>query len=262
MARGIEGNEIGTAKKKAPTLSTQKSSGKQQSIAGFFQKRAAAAPSNAVTPAKRSSETNGTSSTLKPPQSSPDLPASLAAAPSSSSPLAVPGGSSQSSIGAGKNKENGMKDCERFSPARANVLIETPGTDYFSPSRKAKKTVNYAESDDEDDEDAVFKPLSGNGRAAKRRRINVKDESEDEFGFDAATQAAMESDDGMLGPHFPESLLTSQTQCSTAFNQLRVCSRPNHEPQLTSVNQIWRTLLWRTMMKTTSGRPRARSALL
>ena len=58
--------------------------------------------------------------------------------------------------------------------------------------------MNYAESDAEE-EDAVFKPLSGNGRAAKRRRISVKDESDDEFGFDAATQAAMEEeDDGML----------------------------------------------------------------
>ena len=81
---------------------------------------------------------------------------------------------------------------------QTNELIETPGTSYSSPSRKAKKQVNYAESDAEDDEDEVFKPLSGNGRAAKRRRISVKDESDDEFGFDAATEQAMESDDGML----------------------------------------------------------------
>ena len=44
----------------------------------------------------------------------------------------------------------------------------------------------------------MFKPLSGNGRAAKRRRISVKEDSDDEFGFDAATQAALESDVGML----------------------------------------------------------------
>ena len=81
------------------------------------------------------------------------------------------------------------------------MLIETPGTSYSSPSRKVKKQVNYAESDSEQDEGDVFKPLSGNGRAAKRRRISVKDESDDEFGFDAATQAAMDSDDGMLPFH-------------------------------------------------------------
>ena len=33
---------------------------------------------------------------------------------------------------------------------RTNELIETPGTSYSSPSRKAKKQVNYAESDPED----------------------------------------------------------------------------------------------------------------
>lgn len=71
-------------------------------------------------------------------------------------------------------------------------LIETPGTSFSSPSRVAKQQVNYAESDEDEDEDAVFKPLSGNRRAAKRRRISVKDDSDDEFGLDAATQAEMD----------------------------------------------------------------------
>ena len=83
----------------------------------------------------------------------------------------------------------------KFRP-ETNRLIETPGTLYSSPSRKVKKQVNYVESDGEDDEDEVFKPLSGNRRAAKRRRISVKDDSDDDFGYDAATQAAMEDDDG------------------------------------------------------------------
>jgi len=75
-------------------------------------------------------------------------------------------------------------------------LIETPGTSPSSPSRAAKKQINYAESDD-DEEDIVFKPLSGNGRATKRRKISVKDDaSDEEFGLDEATLAALESDDG------------------------------------------------------------------
>jgi DNA mismatch repair protein MSH6 len=56
--------------------------------------------------------------------------------------------------------------------------------------------ISYAESDDDDDEDEVFKPLSGNSantRAAKRRKVSVA-ESEDEFGMDEATEAAMASD--------------------------------------------------------------------
>ena len=68
----------------------------------------------------------------------------------------------------------------------------------------------------------MFKPLSGNGRAAKRRRISVKDESEDEFGFDAATQAAMESDDGMLDFTSPNG---STYQCGSVSNRFQPASR-------------------------------------
>ena len=56
--------------------------------------------------------------------------------------------------------------------------------------------VNYAESDDEDDE--VFQPIangSRKGRLIKRRRV-VSDDSEDEFGLDEATQQAMLEDGG------------------------------------------------------------------
>ncbi|KAK5109701.1 hypothetical protein LTR62_006824 [Meristemomyces frigidus] len=170
MVRGIEGNEMSTSR--PPTLKKTGSSQsakapKQQSIAGFFAKR----PS--LTPAKR----DGNGIATNPPQSSADitpLPSSAAIAPSSSPHAAV--GPSQSSAVDGRNKEN--------------------GTSYSSPSRKVKKQVNYAESDNEDEED-VFKPLSGNSRAKKRRRISVKDDSDDEFGFDAATQAALESEDIM-----------------------------------------------------------------
>ncbi len=88
----------------------------------------------------------------------------------------------------------------RYNRMWTDQLIETPGTSYSSPSRKAKKQVNYAESGDEDgeDEDEVFKPLSGNGRAVKRRRISVKDESDNDFEVDARKAAAEESDDGRL----------------------------------------------------------------
>lgn len=74
------------------------------------------------------------------------------------------------------------------------MLTEAPDTLFSSPSRRAKKQISYAEPDDEEDD--VFKPLSGNGRAAKRRRISTKEDSDDEFGFDAATQAALEDEDG------------------------------------------------------------------
>ncbi|PPJ52403.1 hypothetical protein CBER1_10422 [Cercospora berteroae] len=153
--------------KKSTSTASSTGKGKQQSIAGFFQKRPAPTPS-ASTAAKRPAETPVPKSVL----------ASSTIGPGSS-PRTAPGASQSSAID-GRGKEN-----------------ETPGTSFSSPSRKAKKPVSYAESDDEDDE--PFRPLSGNGRAAKRRRISVKDdESDDEFGLDNATQAAMvESDDDM-----------------------------------------------------------------
>ena len=48
----------------------------------------------------------------------------------------------------------------------------------------------------------MFKPLSGNSRAAKRRKVSLNDDSDDEFGLDEGTQQAMLSDDGMLRPTF------------------------------------------------------------
>ena len=48
---------------------------------------------------------------------------------------------------------------------------------------QARKSVNYAESDD--DEDDVLGPIANNSRARtiKRRRVSVEDDSDDEFGW-------------------------------------------------------------------------------
>jgi DNA mismatch repair protein MSH6 len=63
-------------------------------------------------------------------------------------------------------------------------------------SFKGRKAVNYAESDDEDDN--VLAPIANGarGRAIKRRRLSIDDDSDDEFELDAATQNAM-LEDGM-----------------------------------------------------------------
>ena len=63
-------------------------------------------------------------------------------------------------------------------------------------SSQARKSVNYAESDDDEDEDDVLGPIANNsrGRAIKRRRVSVEDDSDDEFGLDDATQQAMLED--------------------------------------------------------------------
>ncbi|SMR42250.1 unnamed protein product [Zymoseptoria tritici ST99CH_1E4] len=166
MAGARNGTTASTPKLATQTSNSSSTAKKQQGIAGFFQKRAAPAAS---TPAKRPAESNA-------PKAS-DASSNVDAA---SSPRTAPGASQQSSVAASRGKEN-----------------ESPGTIFSSPSRKAKKSISYAESDAEDDEDEVFKPLSGNRRAAKRRKVSIKDDSDDEFGFDASTQAAMESDEEM-----------------------------------------------------------------
>lgn len=103
MARGIEGNEIGTQKaKKLESSSSQKSATKQQSIAGFFQRRPGPSPS-AVTPAKRHSDANDATDASKVPIITP----ARSSEPASSSPPIASRASQQSSVNDGKDKENG-----------------------------------------------------------------------------------------------------------------------------------------------------------
>ncbi|KAK4574367.1 DNA mismatch repair protein msh6 [Recurvomyces mirabilis] len=237
MVRGTEGNEMATPRpslKKA--TSSQSSKGpKQQSIAGFFAKRPAG-QSNAITPAKRD-----ITGVANPPRSSADLtPAPSSGIAPSSSPPAAPG-PSQGSLGDGRNKENGVSYDPRVTTDRkANELTETPGTSFSSPSRKVKKQVNYAESDDGEDEEEVLKPFSGNGRANKRRRISVKDQSDDEYGFDEATQAVMEQeedaeviDDFVVADDDEEEPPKKAKRRPTPFSSRKSSSKPASPPALT-----------------------------
>lgn len=110
MARGIEGNEIASQKKKTATSSTPKPGPKQLGIAGFFQRKSDPATSS-ITPAKRSSDGDGKVNVQKAASSSPvPTPALSNGVPASSSPFTAPRVSQQSSIDDGRDKENGMWD--------------------------------------------------------------------------------------------------------------------------------------------------------
>ncbi|OSS44482.1 hypothetical protein B5807_10778 [Epicoccum nigrum] len=179
MVRGVEGNEMSTPRplqKKQPTSSSQ-SAKNQKSILGFFQKKSTNSPSPAPsqsTPAKQTpTSTFSKKSFTRPPPSLTPVPSSDAIEPSS--PIRQ---EEEDTPVAGRNKEN-----------------EVAGVALSSPSRKGRKSVNYAESDD--DEDDVLGPIANNSRARtiKRRRVSVEDDSDDEFGLDAATQQAMVEDD-------------------------------------------------------------------
>lgn len=227
MARA---KEESASKKTSTPSSSAKPGHKQQSIAGFFKKQPAATPSSA-TPAKRLLDSKAS----KPASDIGDASSILA-----SSPPTAAGASPQSSVIEGRGKENGEPFVVDASRNLTNLLLETPGTLYSSPSRKAKKQVNYAESDD--DEDEVFKPLSGNRRAAKRRRISVKDDdSEDEFDLDAGTHAAMvESDEGVYCSYsLTESTCDHASVMPSTVQQALARLRCLSNSKLTSSFQTW-----------------------
>ena len=109
MARGIEGNEIATQKKKTGTSSTSKPGPKQLGIAGFFQRKSD--PTSSITPAKRSSDGDKKVDVAKATSSSPaPTPALSNGVPASSSPFTAPRASQHSSVDDGRDKENVMQD--------------------------------------------------------------------------------------------------------------------------------------------------------
>ncbi|KAH3972303.1 DNA mismatch repair protein [Parastagonospora nodorum] len=180
MVRGVEGNEMSTprpSQKKSQPPSGSQSGKNQKSILGFFQKKStnspSPAPSTPTTVKKTPVSTLSKTAFNRPPASITPIPSSDAPVPSS--PIRQEQDTPQ-----GRNKEN-----------------EVAGVAFSSPSRKARKSVNYAESDDDEDEDDVLGPIANNsrGRATKRMRVSVQEDSDDEFGLDAATQQAMIDDD-------------------------------------------------------------------
>ncbi|KAF2264382.1 DNA mismatch repair protein Msh6 [Lojkania enalia] len=179
MARGIEGNEMSTprqSQKKQPASGSQPNKN-QKSILGFFQKSTA---SPSPTPLSQTSAKKTPTSTLsKKSFTRPAPPSTLTPTPSSDAP---------------EPSSPLRADDDQVEKDKENEITAVP---FSSPSRKARKAINYAESDNDDDEDEVLRPIANNGRKArpaKRRKISVED-SDDEFDLDAATQQAMVEDD-------------------------------------------------------------------
>ncbi|KAF1936539.1 DNA mismatch repair protein Msh6 [Clathrospora elynae] len=171
MVRGVEGNEMSTprpSQKKQPASASQ-SAKNQKSILGFFQKKSTNSPSPAPsepTPANKTPTSTLTKRVFaKPHEAITTVPSSDP--PDYSSPI-----KQAREVTVGRNKEN---------------------IAFISPSCKPRKSVNYAESDDDDDDDDVLGPIANNarGRATKRVKVTVDDDSDDEFALDAATQEAM-----------------------------------------------------------------------
>ncbi|KAF2454349.1 muts domain V-domain-containing protein [Lineolata rhizophorae] len=230
MPRGVEGNEVAStpkpssakgAKKGTPTLQ-QQSSGKtqQRSILGFFAKKPAAVPA-----AENASSAVRSSSPVEAAASSPMAGKGIGnggkvalrkdradiVTPVPSSDIGDVGDDAVLSSAAGKrngtfNKENGLLPSP-VTPSgldgadeRGEEPVKDEDSDAVmasSPPRKARKSVNYAESDQEDDEDEeVFRPISANttkSRVSKRRKF-ISDDEDEEFGIDGAADDVDEDD--------------------------------------------------------------------
>ncbi|KAI4247114.1 MAG: hypothetical protein LQ352_006222, partial [Teloschistes flavicans] len=168
------------ALKKSSSSSSAKN---QQTIMGFFQKRAAKAPEPAM---NRMPMVNGSRGPVKTAMRGPS--SSLTPAPSSDGPEESP--STQKPLIRSKNiaSTNGLPS--PITPAGTSTDgadIGANGSLHFnSPSRKAKKAVNYAESGDEDDEDEdAFNPsmpARKHGRALKRRKTSPSPDADDFVG--------------------------------------------------------------------------------
>lgn len=120
--------------------------------------------------------------------------------------------------------------------ARYAIAYATALTDILI---QARKPVNYAESDDDDDDEDVLGPIANNarGRATKRQRVTIEDDSDDEFGLDAATQKAMleEDDDDVddfIVPDDSDEEVVSKKRKRSAAPKARTKTSPASSPPI------------------------------
>ncbi|MCJ1319232.1 DNA mismatch repair protein msh6 [Xylographa vitiligo] len=225
------------------STSGSQSSKNQKSILGFFQKR----PTGALLP-----NINGASKTNPGPvapalsskkklvqRSSTAVSQSLTPAPSSDAPE----DEQEESVIADCNgrKLNGLPS--PITPASDNNSLEdvVPYTSFTSPSRKAKKMINYVESNDEneDDEEEAFVPAprvnKTRGRALKRRK--TRDISEEEDYSQSLEEVAEEVDeDDFIVPDDSEDEIPTRKRKRSSAKQSRKTSCTETSPRDTPVH--------------------------
>ncbi|KAL9577681.1 MAG: hypothetical protein Q9212_006211, partial [Teloschistes hypoglaucus] len=164
------------ALKKSASSSSAKN---QQTIMGFFQKKAAKASEPAL---DRLPIVNGSSGAVETVTRGPS--SSLTPVPSSDDPHGSPSVRKPSIKSRNIRSSNGLPS--PITPAVESINGAETGVNgsmqFNSPSRKAKKMVNYAESGDEDDEEDAFDPslhARKRGRALKRRKTSQSPDVDD-----------------------------------------------------------------------------------
>ncbi|KAK4153972.1 muts domain V-domain-containing protein [Chaetomidium leptoderma] len=196
------------AKTPAKTPSTAKkapSTGKQQSILGFFSRPGAAGGASGVSPSPTTKSTS-TSKRDTSPQClkettransmlGPRRTTTVTPVPSSD---AIEPSSSQENRDASTVKVASMDHPSLLTSAKISQKssISAKANLHSSPSRKTKKAVNYAESSDED-ADAVFATMkTRRSKQQLRSRATVLDEDEEEA-YEAVPEDAEDDDDDL-----------------------------------------------------------------
>ncbi|KAB8337133.1 hypothetical protein FH972_021437 [Carpinus fangiana] len=225
MARGIEGNEIATPRTQKPKAPPK--SNNQKTLLGFFQK----VPANAAT------DSTSSPTALKKEPSSFSTGA-LTPAPSSDAPIPSSSPPYHSETPAPKAIARGLPS--PISPASSDIIADrnppaAVDASTSSPSRGTKKRVNYAESDNDEADQDVFRPLSGNGgsgRSSKRRKV-VEDDSEDDFEATADAADMAESEDAPEDSDEdvrPRKKKVTQKKASSAPDKMAIHVEPSYSP--------------------------------
>ncbi|CAK7202202.1 DNA mismatch repair protein msh6 [Sporothrix eucalyptigena] len=177
------------------------STGKQQSILGFFAKT----PSTVRPSASKARDDDKDSTTLSSPclretkanprvtsraaQITP-LPSSDPAEPSSSQENAAAPYDSSTKVPKIDALPSPLTPAETAQKTANRLAVPTS-----SPTRKTRKAISYAESSDEDED--VFVSMKANQRRARNRNRTVADDDEDEDYASGSGEAAADEDDDM-----------------------------------------------------------------
>jgi DNA mismatch repair protein MSH6 len=172
-------------KKQSSSTSSNGPPSGQRSIASFFSRT----PSNGTPKSTANVLTANDSSTNVNAMAKPNVPSKPAFKKSKVKDITpVPSSDAVGPNSSQENENGGVPEGEERVVNGNGLVLGS------SPSRKAKKVVSYAETDDEDDEDA-FDPAGINSRRRAPRKI--KDvETDEEDTFIGELDGAADDDDG------------------------------------------------------------------
>ncbi|KAH0536949.1 hypothetical protein FGG08_006214 [Glutinoglossum americanum] len=177
--------------KKSIPIHSQPVSKNQQSILGFFKKNDTTNPSASNGSAKQSSAPVS----VRKPFRKVGLSQPLTPAPSSDALNAPSSQEENISSGEAGGLPSPVTPAHDGAQLRGNACPRVPVTSITSspPDRKGK-TVNYAVSDEDEDDFEPTKTRPSRGRATKRRMMNLDGDSDDYFQGAVAEQSELDED--------------------------------------------------------------------